>query len=52
MNAFERIAHWLLAGSKEGRNRARILVTLNRSPMNSNRKAMMPLIKKVIGDES
>jgi predicted transcriptional regulator len=36
MNEFERIAYWLLAGSKGGINRARILSIIMKKPMNSN----------------
>lgn len=36
MDDFERIGYWLLAGSKGGRNRAKILSVLRKKPMNSN----------------
>jgi len=36
MNDFERIGYWLLAGSKGGKNRARILEVLLDTPLNSN----------------
>lgn len=39
MNPFERIAYWLLLGSKGGRNRARILSILDENPLNSHRLA-------------
>ncbi len=39
MNPFERIAYWLIAGSRGGKNRARIISALAKEPVNSNRLA-------------
>ncbi len=36
MNSFQQALYWLIAGSKGGINRARILVSLESQPMNSN----------------
>lgn len=36
MNRFEQILYWLIAGSKGGANRARILYCLEKKPMNAN----------------
>lgn len=39
MNSFERLAYWLIGGSRGGRNRARILLTLAKQPLNLHRLA-------------
>ncbi len=36
MAKFQQILYWLIAGSKGGLNRARILSSLEKKPMNSN----------------
>ena len=36
MDSFQQVLFWLIAGSKGGTNRARILFALEKEPMNSN----------------
>lgn len=36
MHSFKQVLYWLIAGSKGGINRARILGALEKKPMNSN----------------
>jgi len=36
MDSFQQVLYWLILGSKGGKNRARILFSLEKNPMNSN----------------
>jgi len=36
MDSFQQVLFWLIAGSKGGTNRAKILFSLDKEPMNSN----------------
>ena len=36
MDSFQQVLYWLILGSKGGNNRARILFSLEKDPMNSN----------------